>query len=67
MSLEDWEQYVAVKRVRAWDADEQEFVECLPPGEQDLIYEMAALLNVHPVPEGHVDELHQRRTGGRGR
>lgn len=49
MSLEDWEQYVAVKRMRAWGPEESRFVERLPPDEQDLVYELVACLDVRPV------------------
>lgn len=49
MSLEDWEVYVGVKRVRAWGPEEAEFVERLPPDEQDLVYELAVRLDVRPV------------------
>lgn len=52
MSLEEWEEYVAVKRVRAWGPVEEEFVASLPPDEQDLVYELAARLNVEPVEPG---------------
>ena len=51
MSLEDWEQYVAVKRVRAWGKQEEEWVSSLPPHEQDVVYELAAVLDVRPVGE----------------
>lgn len=49
MALEEWEQYVAVKRVRAWGEQEEDWVAALPPDEQDLVYELAARLNVTPV------------------
>lgn len=49
MSLEDWEQYVAVKRMRDWTPEEREFVETLPPEEQDLIGELVVRLDVRPV------------------
>lgn len=52
MSLEEWEQYVGVKRVRAWGRDEEEFVSSLPPEEQDLVYELAVRLNIRPVEPG---------------
>jgi hypothetical protein len=38
-----------VKRVRSWGPEEAEFVEKLPPDEQDLVYELAVRLNIEPV------------------
>lgn len=49
IALEDWEVYIGVKRVRSWGPEEAEFVEKLPPDEQDLVYELAVRLNIEPV------------------
>jgi len=51
VSLEDWEIYVGVKRVKAWGPEEAEFVECLPPEEQDVVLELAVRLDIRPVDE----------------
>jgi hypothetical protein len=49
MALEDWEVYIGVKRVRSWGPEVAEFVDKLQPDEQDLVYELAVLLNLEPV------------------
>ncbi|HEX5029826.1 MAG TPA: hypothetical protein VFX78_00040 [Candidatus Eisenbacteria bacterium] len=38
-----------MKRVRAWGKLEEEWVAGLPPDEQDVVYELAAVLNATPV------------------